>query len=532
MEGEREGDGAPGTGPVARPEPGPTRPGAPPSTPTADPGIGDPLADLELLLKARYGLVLLETAEEERAATLLRHLADALELPLFTWTRTKGLRRDGVDGSVYGSTDPGKALAHVEVSGFPAIYHFRGLGSYLGDDVVARRLADAAAPYAELAGALVLSGEDLVLPDAVDDVAARLRLPAPGVAEYGELLERLLRDLRARGRVEVDLDDGSRRRLLERLRGLTLLEAEKVLTRAIVEDGRLAADDLDRVLEAKREIVEKDGLLEYRPSGAGLESVADLAALRSWLEERKAFFHDPGRARSFGLPAPRGVLLLGVPGCGKSLSATAVAGSWELPLLKLDPSRLYNKFVGETERNFRRATEMAEKLAPIVLWIDEIEKAFAAAGEGDGGVSARVLGTFLSWLQDRQGDVFVVATANDVSRLPPELLRKGRFDEIFFVDLPDRDARRAVLDLHLRRRGRDPARFDLDALAEAADGFSGSELEQAVVAALYASFSRGRALDTASILEEIRRTRPLSRVMSEKIESLRAWAAGRTVSAN
>ncbi len=300
----------------------------------------------------------------------------------------------------------------------------------------------------------------------------------------------------------------------------------------MVEDGRLGADDLDEVLEAKRDLVERDGLLEYRPSGAGLDEVADLAALRAWLEERKAFFRDPARARSFGLPAPRGILLLGVPGCGKSLSAKAVAGSWTLPLLKLDPSRLYNKFVGETERNFRRATEMAERLAPVVLWIDEIEKAFSAAGEGDGGVSMRVLGSFLAWLQDRQGDVFVVATANDVSRLPPELLRKGRFDEIFFVDLPDREARRAVLALHLARRDRDPEAFDLDALAEATEGFSGSELEQAIVAGLYASFSEGGALTTARVLEEVRRTRPLSRVMAEKVESLRSWARGRTVPAN
>ncbi|MDP2528990.1 MAG: AAA family ATPase [Candidatus Palauibacterales bacterium] len=495
-------------------------------------GAGDPLADLELLLKARYGLVVLETDEEGRAGSLLRHLADAVDLPLFTWTRTKGLRRDGLESAVYGSTDPSKALAHVEASGFPAIYHFRGLGAYLEDDVVGQRLADAARSYADLAGALVLTGGKLALPESVGALAARLRLPAPGVAEYADLLDRLVRDLRERGRVRVELVDEDRARLLERLHGLTLLEAEKVLTRVIVEDGRLGPEDLDEVLEAKRDLVERDGLLEYRPSGAGLDEVADLAALRAWLEERKAFFHDPARARSFGLPAPRGILLLGVPGCGKSLSARAVAGSWTLPLLKLDPSRLYNKFVGETERNFRRATEMAERLAPVVLWIDEIEKAFAAAGEGDGGVSMRVLGSFLSWLQDREGDVFVVATANDVSRLPPELLRKGRFDEIFFVDLPDREARRAVLALHLARRDRDPKAFDLEALAEATEGFSGSELEQVIVAGLYASFSDGESLTTGRILEEANRTRPLSRVMAEKVAGLRSWARGRTVPAN
>ncbi|HKK07375.1 MAG TPA: AAA family ATPase, partial [Gemmatimonadota bacterium] len=410
-------------------------------TETPTPGSGEPLSDLELLLKARYGLVLLDTREEDRAGTLLRHLADALDLPLFTWVRTKGLRREGEESAVYGSTDPGKALAHVEASQFPAVYHFRGLGPYLEDDVVAQRLEDAARPFAELDGAVVLTGDGVELPERVEAMAARLRLPPPDAGEFSDLLDRIVSDLRARGRVEVDLGPDDRRRLLERLGGLTLLEAEKVLTRAIVEDGRLGPEDLDAVVRAKRDLVERDGLLQYRPSGGGMGDVADLAALRAWLGERRAFFQDPARAREFGLPAPRGILLLGVPGCGKSLSARAVAGSWDLPLLKLDPSRLYNKFVGETERNLRRATETAGRLAPVVLWIDEIEKAFATAGEGDSGVSMRVLGSFLSWMQEREGDVFVVATANDVSRLPPELLRKGRFDEVFFVDLPDRDAR-------------------------------------------------------------------------------------------
>ncbi|HKK27224.1 MAG TPA: AAA family ATPase [Gemmatimonadota bacterium] len=492
----------------------------------------DPLDDLELLLRARYGLVVLATDEEDRAGTLLRHLADALDLPLFTWTRTKGLRREGADGAVYGSTDPGKALAHVEAADFAAVYHFRGLGPYLADDVVGRRLEDAVRPYTETDGAVVLTGADLELPPRLEAMAARVRLPPPDVREFSELLDRLVEDMRERGRVQVDLGPADRRRLLERLGGLTLLEAEKVLTRAIVEDGRLGPEDVDQVVRAKRELVERDGLLQFRPSGGGMDDVADLASLRAWLEERRAFFEDPARAREFGLPAPRGILLLGVPGCGKSLSARAVAGAWDLPLLKLDPSRLYNKYVGETERNLRRATETASRLAPVVLWIDEIEKAFASAGEGDGGVSMRVLGTFLSWMQDREGDVFVVATANDVSRLPPELLRKGRFDEIFFVDLPDRDAREAILALHLRRRDRDPARFDLEELAAASEGFSGAELEGAVVAGLYASFSSGDELTTETIVREMRRTRPLSRVMAERVASLRSWASGRTVAAN
>jgi SpoVK/Ycf46/Vps4 family AAA+-type ATPase len=240
----------------------------------------------------------------------------------------------------------------------------------------------------------------------------------------------------------------------------------------------------------------------------------------------------PEKAEQFGLGFPRGVLLLGVPGCGKSLSAKAVAAEWGLPLLKLDPSNLYNKYVGESEANFKRAMRAAERMAPIVLWIDELEKAFAAGGSEDGGVSQRILGSFLGWMQDRKGDVFVVATANDIQRLPPEFLRKGRFDEIFFVDLPDRATRAEVFRIHLAGRAHDPAAFDLEALAEASDGFSGSEIEQVVVSGLYTAFANGTRLDTAALLAEARATRPLSVTMVERMDAMRAWARGRTVTAN
>ncbi len=239
----------------------------------------------------------------------------------------------------------------------------------------------------------------------------------------------------------------------------------------------------------------------------------------------------PEKAEEFGLDFPRGVLLLGVPGCGKSLAAKAVAAEWRLPLLKLDPSNLYNKYIGESERNFKRAMEAAERMAPVVLWIDELEKAFATGGE-DGGVSQRILGTFLSWMQDRTGDVFIVATANDISRLPPEFLRKGRFDEIFFVDLPDQQTRSEIFRIHLDNRGKSAEEFDLVALGAASSGFSGSEVEEVVVSGLYGAFSEGSAVTTEALLAEISQTRPLSVTMAEKVESLRAWARDRAVRAN
>ena len=271
-------------------------------------------------------------------------------------------------------------------------------------------------------------------------------------------------------------------------------------------------------------------MLEYYPVSAGLEQVAGLAGLKAWLGRRRAVVADPQRAAQFGLSFPKGVLLLGVPGCGKSLCAKAVACEWGLPLLKLDPGNLYDKYIGDSEKNFKRAMQTAERMAPIVLWIDELEKAFASVnGDADGGVSGRVFGSFLSWLQDRKGDVFVVATSNDVSRLPPEFIRKGRFDEIFFVDLPGPHAREEIFRIHLGKRKQDVTRFDLAALSLATDAFSGAEIEESIVSALYLVFAEGRPLTTKDLVEESAKTRPLSRIMAERLIALRAWASERTV---
>jgi len=492
----------------------------------------DPLHDLDLLLRSRHALILLDTVEEDRAQTLLAHLADHLDIPLFVWTSSKGLRRSDKPTGIYDTGDPAKALAHVESACFPALYMFRGLGTYLDNADLRQRLRDASEPYADVTGALILTGTDVDVGETLRSSVATVRFPPPDVEEYRSLLMHIIRDLNSQGRVEIDQTPEETTRLLQGLRGLTLLEAGKILTRAMVEDGRLSPEDMGEVIDAKREIVEREGLLEYYPLEESMDEVADLATLKAWLRKRRAIVSTPERASEFGLEFPRGVLLLGVPGCGKSLCAKAVAMEWQLPLLKLDPSNLYNKFIGESERNFKRAIATAEHMSPVILWIDELEKAFAGAGDNDGGVSQRILGTFLSWLQDRRGDVFIVATANDVSRLPAEFLRKGRFDEVFFVDLPDEATRREILRIHLARRHRDPDAFNLAELASASEGFSGSEIEQAVVAALYTAFSDSTELSSGAVLAEIESTRPLSELMAEKVTSLRTWADGRTVRAN
>jgi SpoVK/Ycf46/Vps4 family AAA+-type ATPase len=491
----------------------------------------DPLRDLELLMKSRHGLIIIDTVEEERATTLLRHLSDRMQLPLFVWSRTRGLRRSDQETAIYGTTDPAQALAHMSSAEIAAIYHIQGFANLIEDAGHQERLQNLAQRFSKRDGAVIMTGS-LNIPETLRRLVSVVRLPGPTTSDYQDLLEHILRDLAARMQVRMQITPQEGRQLLNHLRGLTLLEAEKVLTKAIVEDGMLSAADIKHVVDAKKQIVEHEGVLEYYPLEESMTEVADLAGLKAWLAKRQQIITQPDRAAEFGLTFPKGVLLVGVPGCGKSLCAKAVAAEWGLPLLKLDSAALYNKYIGETEKNFRRAMETAERIAPVVLWIDELEKAFASGGSEDGGVSQRVLGTFLSWMQDRKGDVFIVATANDVSRLPAEFLRKGRFDEIFFVDLPNEEARQAILKIHLRKRGQNPDELPLAELVQATTDFSGAEIEQVIVSGLYTAFAEQKRLDAALLKAEIAATRPLAHTMSERVGALRAWARERTVSAN
>lgn len=492
----------------------------------------DPLRDLGLLIRSRYGALLIDTSEEGRAATLAAKAAEAMQLALFVWRRASGLKRADLEGGIYGTQDPRAAVSHVIRSEFPALYLFHGLGPDLERPEVADLLREAASRLSGRAGAVVLTGADIRIPESLRSVIGVVRIPVPTRGDYESVLRSVVGDVSSRMKVDVCLTSQEQDRLLANLKGLTLTEAEKLLTRAIVEDGRLDAGDVRKIVRAKRELVEQEGLLEYVPTDQTLDEIADLSQLKEWLEKRRLFMEDPRRAAQFGLEFPRGVLLVGVPGCGKSLCAKAVAAAWGVPLVRLDPGVVYDKYMGETERNFRKAISAADRFAPLVLWIDEIEKAFAVGGEEDGGTSQRVLGTFLSWLQERRGDVFVVATANDVQRLPAELLRKGRFDETFFVDLPDETARAVILEIHLRKRKQEPSRFDLPLLARESQGYSGADLEQVVVSALYTAFSSNEPLTTELLLEELGRTAPIVSTAREKISFVRAWAEGRAVAAN
>jgi SpoVK/Ycf46/Vps4 family AAA+-type ATPase len=493
----------------------------------------DPVHDLVLLVRSGHQLLHLDTVEEERVSGLLLHVADRLDKPLFTWGRVQGLSRVDLPGAVYDTEHPAKAFQHVAASDQPGLYHFKDLLPHLEQDaVLAAQMKEAATKLRGTGGAILVTGRGIPFPASVERMVTVFTMPSPTPEEYKDLLSQIVRDVSQRQHVEMALIPEEITLLVRHLTGLTLMESEKILTKAIIEDGKLTVEDIRHVIEAKVAVVERDGLLEYYPVEAALSNIADLRSLKDWLAKRKAVVTQPDRAQEFGLSFPRGLLLLGVPGCGKSLAAKAVVAEWRMPLLKLDPSNLDNKYIGDSERNFKRAMRTAELIAPVVLWIDELEKAFASGGGEDGGVSQRILGSFLTWMQDGTGDVFVVATANDISRLPAEFLRKGRFDEIFFVDLPDLATRAEIFRIHLQNRGKDSSLFDLETLGAATGGFSGSEIEVVVVSSLYSAFSETGALTTESLLKEAAGTVPLSVSRAEHIDELRAWARERARPAN
>ena len=489
--------------------------------------------ELEVLIEAHHPLLMTETVEHERLGELFEHVAERLGLPLFEWGPTTGLVRRRPDkGRPLGTETFEGCLGFLESADLEAIFHVHGLApDVLQEPAIIARLRSIYRRYFRHRGLVAVSAPSVPLPPELEPLFTPLPLEPPSVAAYHQYVSEIVRDIAKRRAVSVDMTSEDVDELLHALHGLTLFEVQKIITRAVIVDGRLCRDDIARVVEAKRHIIERSGVLEYFPHSEQMGNVAGLATLKAWLRKRREAFTDPTRARAFGLSPPKGLMLIGVQGCGKSLCAKAIASAWKMPLVRLDPSNLYDKLFGESEKNLRRALRTAEQMAPVALWIDEIKKAFGR-GDNDSGTSQRIFGTFLTWLQDKKENVFVIATANEIDQLPPELLRKGRFDEIFFVDLPSEAIRADILGVHLRRRKRDPAAFDVERLATASHGFSGAELEQAIVSALYTAFSNDEELSTAAIEAELRATRPLSVTMAERIEALRSWARERAVLAD
>jgi hypothetical protein len=487
--------------------------------------------ELKTLVLSRHPAIALETVEEERADALLGEVARETNLTVFEWTITHGLVRQPGTEAVYGTQDPARMLATIQQLSVEALFVLKDFSAQLTTPTVARTfrelLDQLAAP--ERLSTIVLLGVTAELPEGIAPEVVRYELRLPGRAEYRRVIAEVVTSLQATRRAEVRLGAGDFDTFASALCGLTLNQARQALAQVAIEDGALTAEDLERVVGLKARALREGSMMEYFPSASDGCELGGFANLERWLDRARIAFSD--QAAELNIPAPKGILLVGVQGCGKSLAAKVIARQWQQPLLKLDFSTLYDKYVGESEKNLRHAQATADAMAPIVLWIDELEKGLAPSGDqaADGGLSRRLFGSFLTWLQEKRTDVFVVATANDISALPPELLRKGRFDEIFFVDLPDATERAEILRIHLTLRKQDPAQFDVERIAGAADGFSGAELEQVISASLLRALQDRVPLSTDLVLNELSATVPLSRSRQEDVERLRAFARERFV---
>ncbi|MDQ7772485.1 MAG: AAA family ATPase [Elusimicrobiales bacterium] len=483
-----------------------------------------------LLIKSRYPLVAVDTIDEIHVSRQLFEVARAAGMKYYRWSLTKGLRVDMKDEPFYQTGDPVKMLklaADLMGPATESVFVLKDFQKHLKENVPLRLFKDLLNRARETRTTFFLLGAELSLPPDIQPLAARIAGGYPDEKEIlAEINAAVMEFRRSGAKIEIALDPEEVRRVIKSLKGLSLQQVRSALNQAIVKDWRLCSRDLLEIEKFKKDVFDRDGVLEYfAPEGSA--AIAGFDGLKRWVGDRKAvIFNESSR-----LPPPKGLLMLGVQGCGKSLAAKVIAGELEVPLYRLDLNRLYSKYIGETEENLRKALKTVERLAPVCLWIDEIEKVFASSGgEIDGGVSRRILGTFLTWMQERKDRSFIAATANDIESLPPELLRKGRFDEIFFADLPGPEARAEIFRIHIARRGLDAAAFDLGRLAEASHDFSGAEIEQAVVSAMYrAEGAGGKPVDTEGVLEQVKLTRPISVMRPEAVRSLRAWAKQRDI---
>lgn len=485
------------------------------------------LHDLELLLKSHTPILIIESLEEPRIVQLFARLALRQTVPTFQWTVTDGLRQVALSTPAVEQTEqPTQALKYIKALAHGGCFLLLDFHPFLDDPVNVRLLKEIAQSHQDIARTLVLISHALEIPQELRHLTARFELHLPDRAALSALIKEEAQLWQSRNRRAVKANREALELLANNLLGMSTSNARRLIQDAIQRDGAITHNDLPEVMKAKFRLMSDDGMIGYAHDTARFSEVAGLKHLKHWLEQRRSAF----RGKTASRDRPKGILLLGVQGCGKSLAAKAVAGNFGIPLLRLDFGGLYNKFYGETEKNLRQALKTAEVMAPCALWMDEIEKGIAHGGAED-GLSQRILGTLLTWMAENTKPVFIVATANDIERLPPELLRKGRLDEIFFVDLPDQDTRKSIFSIHLRQRNLAPSGFDLERLAQTASGFSGAGIEQVVVSALYAAKAQGDGLTDRHLFEELARTQPLSVVMKERIADLRHWARERTVPA-
>jgi hypothetical protein len=548
----------------------------------------NPLERLKVLINSSTPIVVMETVEEVQAVSLVRAACSELNLAVFEWTIADGLVRSGSGApasaqayavrpdvravgiaqgnseadrlvravmsslgsdagaapkaAMYNSTDPVQALANMESMTVEAVFVLKDFHRHLDSPVVVRRLRDVGQKFQTNRRTLVITAPSIEMPPELAGLVEYFDLPLPDLDRLRAIIKETYTRMAATHTLKLQLDANGVAAMAANLRGMTEEEAERAISQAMVTRYALSADCVTDVLAAKKALLKRSQMLDFIDAHDTMASVGGLENLKQWLAQRRGAWEP--QARQFGLEPPKGVIILGVQGCGKSLCARSVAGEWNLPLVKFDTAAVYDKYIGETEKRIQKVFKVAEGLAPCVLWIDELEKVFAGSGpdsaSADAGVSSRLLASFLSWMQERKSPVFVAATCNNVTVLPPELIRKGRFDELFFVDLPNTAERKQIFSIQLTKRKRNPAHYDLEKIAEGAKGFSGAEIESAVQGAMYAAFSRDgaspvsedsrkRDLTTEDLLAALSSTVPLSITRAEEIATLRDWARDRAV---
>ena len=554
----------------------------------------DGLDRLKVLINSSTPIIVMETSEEMHAVNLVRAACGELNMATFEWSIADGLLRSGSNtppeiqkmslqaridqatnwtqgghsqaqtrtslspgtaeatrlaramasspgadtsaaaSAIYNTREPGQALANMESMTVEAVFILKDFHRHMDDPVVVRRLRDVGQKFATNRRTVVITAPEIAVPAELTTLVEYFDLPLPDRDRLHEIIHDTFARLSKTYTLKLQLDSAGVDAMSANLRGLTEEEAERAISQALVTRYALCPETITDVLEAKKQLLRHSGMLEFIEASDNMAAVGGLENLKHWLGQRRGAWEDA--AREFGLEPPRGMIILGVQGCGKSLCARAVAGEWKLPLVKFDTSAVYDKYIGETEKRIRKVFQVAEGLAPCVLWIDELEKVFAGSGpdsaSADAGVSSRLLASFLSWMQDRKAPVFVAATCNNVTVLPPELIRKGRFDELFFVDLPKQAERKQIFSIQLGRRKRNPADFDLEKVAAAANGYSGAEIDAAVQGALYGAYSEKKPLSTQSLLDALDQTVPLSTTRAEEIAALREWARTRAVPAS
>lgn len=545
--------------------------------------MADGLDRLKVLINSSTPIVVMETSEEMHAVKMVRAACAELNMATFEWSIADGLQRSGAgtapdgtnaqagrlpsqvrtaltpssaeserltralkstlasDGSataasaaIYNTREPAQALANMESMTVEAVFILKDFHRHMDDPVVVRRLRDVGQKFAANRRTVILTSPEIAVPPELTTLVEYFDLPLPDRDRLSEIIHDMYARLSKTYKLKLQLDAEGVNAMSANLRGLTEEEAERAISQAVVARYALCPESVTDVLEAKKKLLRHSGMLEFVDASDNLSAVGGLENLKHWLGQRRGAWEES--AREFGLEPPRGMIILGVQGCGKSLCARAVAGEWKLPLVKFDTSAVYDKYIGETEKRIRKVFQVAEGLSPCVLWIDELEKVFAGSGpdsaSADAGVSSRLLASFLSWMQDRKAPVFVAATCNNVNVLPPELIRKGRFDELFFVDLPNQAERMQIFSIQLAKRKRIPADFDLEKLATAAKGYSGAEIDAAVQGGLYAAYSEKQQLSTHFLLNALAQSVPLSVTRAEEIAVLRNWAQTRAVPAS